>query len=360
MGYLTDPDTLAVRAAQQLESGPDQDLAAGRKKLEELIVTDAASSQRWSTLGAVVAGAGEIEKGRYCLVRATNLAPNSVDTLLSAATFYIQLGQVPGALPYLGRILANTSEYDDTVFNDFDALKLDFNEIVANSGVPAELPPAASYFRHLMSTGDLENARKAWVWIRPLSPDDQLAEAYVNFLLGRKLTEEAAAAWTLQLGDREPGYSQESYLLNGGFEREPEGTLFGWRMMPDDHVAWHRDDSVAHSGHSSLRIEFDGKENVNYQGVSQQVFLRPGTYRLEAFVRADGITTDEGVGLRIFNAETEKLTGTTVWKKLDAMFTIPSATERVDLQVVRHSSLRFDSHIAGRAWIDDVSLVRVR
>src|SRR5262249_32060349 len=151
---------------------------------------------------------------------------NSVDTLLSRATFYIKLGQPKSALPGLGRILSSAPEYADSVFNDLDISKLDFDQIVANGGMPARLEIVAPYFRHLMDAGDLGNARKAWTWIRSLSPDDRLAQTYIHFLFEHKLPEEAALAWASQLGDREPGSGRKSFIVNGGFERELQSPLF--------------------------------------------------------------------------------------------------------------------------------------
>ena len=97
---------------------------------------------------------------------------------------------------------------------------------------------------------------------------------------------------------------------------------------------------------------------MDYQGVSQRVFLSPGTYRLEAFARAKEITTDEGIALRVLNAQTERLIGTTECKPLQATFAVP-VPKVIEIQLVRHSSLRFDSKIAGSVWIDDVSLRRL-
>lgn len=120
-----------------------------------------------------------------------------------------------------------------------------------------------------------------------------------------------------------------------------------------------RDEKIYHAGHASLRIDFEGEENMDYNGVSERVFLGAGMYRLEAFARVKGITTDEGVALRVLNAQTEKLIGTTDWKLLGATFAVSAPAKIVEIQIVRHSSLRFDSKIAGSVWIDDVSLRRV-
>ena len=352
---VTDSNTLSARAYQRMDEGPSQDLANAQRILEQLLATNAASAEQWWSLGAVLAKTGQMEKGRYCYLRAAELAPNSVEAQLAVASFYINAGEGRSALPYLGKILDRTGLYDDTVFNYLDALKLDFNQIAAHSGVSAQSRGAQSYFRHLLSTGDVDNARKAWHWLNPASADAKLADDYVTFLANKGLADEAAQTWDTKWGE-----SQTALLHNGEFERDPSAAFFDWRISSRQHVGVSRDEMVFHAGRSSLRIQFDGQENLDYAGISQRVFLQPGAYRLSAFVRTQDITTDQGVALRILNVETEKVTGTVDWKQLEAAVVVPFPARIVEIQMVRHPSLRFDSKIAGTAWIDSVTLRRVR
>src|SRR5262249_40525764 len=127
------------------------------------------------------------------------------------------------------------------------------------------------------------------------------------------------------------------------------------------------DSSVAHTGSQSLRIEFAGSENVDYAHISQTAFVEPGIYRFAAFVRTEKITTDQGIAFRIYDPElqsrldikTEGLTGTTNWKRVDLVIAVPQGTRLLRIQVIRRPSWRFDSHIAGTAWIDTVSLSKL-
>jgi hypothetical protein len=356
--FLVDSNTLVARAYQQIEDGPSQNLVAAKGILEQLVVTNAASAEQWSTLGEVLVKTGQRENGRYCYLRAGQLAPRSAETDLAIANFYIYVQDPRSALPYLGKILDHTDLYDDTIFYDLDSSKLSFDEIAADGGIPGNRP-ARSYFRRLLSRGDLENSRRAWVWMKRYSPDNHLADEYVNFLVNKGRSEEARAVWASQLGEGDPGEGKGPLVSNGDFEKELSGAFFDWLVSPRAHVTVSRDENIYHSGHASLRIEFDGGENMDYQGVSQRVFLRAGMYRLEAFARTKEITTDEGVALRVLNVQTGKIIGTTDWKPLEATFAVPAPAKMVEIQVVRHSSLRFDSKIEGSVWIDDVSIRRV-
>ena len=162
--YLSDDVSLTSAAFQHLMAGPALNLAAARDIFHELLERDTASADRWCDTGGILAHTGQMEKGKYCLLRAAQLAPNSPLISMSIANSYFILGQARNALPYFSKILHSVPEYDSRVFDYFDTMKLDFNEIVAYGGLPVESRPAQSYFRHLLATGDLEQVRQAWAW----------------------------------------------------------------------------------------------------------------------------------------------------------------------------------------------------
>ena len=54
------------------------------------------------------------------------------------------------------------------------------------------------------------------------------------------------------------------------------------------------------------------------------------------------------------------ISGTTAWTPIEAVVPVPPHTRVVSIRVFRQRSLKFDSFIAGTAWVDDVSLTRLR
>jgi hypothetical protein len=126
------------------------------------------------------------------------------------------------------------------------------------------------------------------------------------------------------------------------------------------------DTATAHSGSRSLRVKFGGKENVAYSHTTQTAFVAPGSYRFQAFVRAQDITTDQGIGFRIFDPEfghvdvrTQQIVGTSDWRLVEQIVRVPRETRLLVVAVVRPRSWKFDSHVSGTAWLDDLSLARV-
>jgi len=118
----------------------------------------------------------------------------------------------------------------------------------------------------------------------------------------------------------------------------------------------------------SLRIRFGGKENVAYSHIAQRAVVWPGPYRFEAWIRTEEITTNQGIGWRIFDAvspsrlslEFENRVGTADWTKVEKIFVVPPETRLLEVQVVRRPSLKFDNKISGTACIDAVSLVAAK
>ena len=238
-----------------------------------------------------------------------------------------------------------------------------------NEGLPPDSRPAQAYFHHLLQKGPIPDLQEFWQWLTAHAlTDDKLAGEYVDFLLKNQKYEEALQVWTGQLGKRAGNYPAGNGLYNADFETETTGTTLDWRIRQVGGVEVKRDSTVARQGGWSLRTHFDGKENVAYSDIAERVVVSPGAYRFEAWVRTEEIATDQGIGWRIFDAEStsrlnldfENRVGTAEWTKLEKNFVVPSQTRLLEVQVVRRRSLKFDNKISGTAWIDAVSLVTAK
>ncbi len=336
--------------------------------LLETVRRDPAAPGRWGDLGEAMLKAGRVEQARTCFANALALGPNIPPVLLRTATFYYDAGEHKRALAQSSRVLENTDAYDADIFDWYSETKMPVAEILGN-GLPSEKRASRAYLRYLMSAGAVDDATSVWNWLLSRRyADDQLAHDYVNFLYADERYETAARSWALYLGHRGNGYLESNWLFNGDFESEPSGTAFDWTMENvHDDVEVALDASVARTGARSLRVRFEGKENVNYNHTSETTFVTPGVYRFQAFVHTQDITTDQGIGFRIFDAEgssrvdlrTEQVAGTTDWKRIEQIVRVPHETRLLTVQVVRPASLKFDSLISGTAWIDDVSLARL-
>lgn len=361
--YLYSDTDLARSASSRLNQKESDPTTAAGIYLE-LVERDPASPHRWADLGEALALAGESQKGEQCYQRALQLGSNVPQILLDAGDSYVTAAKYRMALQYFGKILILISEYDAAVFSYFDNMGLSAQELREQGGLPTPRAVTA-YLRHLLTLGESAGAKDLWNWtLQQGYADYRLAAEYVSFLLNHGLGKDAVTAWAGYAGDRSKGYLESTFVYNGDFESDPSGSRLDWRIEPSEHVRATRDLTMAHSGTSSLRLEFDGKDNTDFHHIFQELVLAPGAYELEAYVRTRDLSTDEGIGLRLASNEpgfaidvtTEVVNGTTEWKRVSKSFSIANKTRLVMLQVRRRPSLRFDNQISGVAWVDSVAI----
>jgi tetratricopeptide (TPR) repeat protein len=357
------PNTeLAEQAYERLLAGKT---AEGRALFEMALDRDPASPFRWCEYGEALLNAGDRTRARECLLRGAALGPYVAPVQMRAVNFAYRTGDGDWALRAGIHLLGLVDAYDDAVFTVWDRMELHAARVV-RAGLP-DRRSAQSYLRHLMANGSGQDAASVWAWLPERSyADDRLADEYAAFLLRRRGCEAAVEAWAGYAGAQDDGYRAQTVVFNGSFEHEPMGTTFDWRTDPAEGAQVERDPGNAVAGRWSLSLRFDHTENVAFAHVWEQVCVEPGTYRFEARMRTEGITTDQGVGFRVFDPQapqrvdvtTERLLGTHPWTALGALLTVGPATRLLEIRVVRAPSLKFDNKLGGTAWIDAVALRR--
>ena len=96
----------------------------------------------------------------------------------------------------------------------------------------------------------------------------------VDALIGEDRIGEAKQIWGNGLRAANWPVNDEnngSLVVNGGFEHEIANGGFDWREVPLHSANFDSDNAFAHSGTRSLRIEFDGTENVDFGHLFQYV-----------------------------------------------------------------------------------------
>lgn len=330
---------------------------------------DAAAPSRWCDLGEARLKSGNLDEAKYCFATGLSLAPYVPAILMRAARFYDGVHDTGQALRETSRILEKTDAYDVSIFAWYAQNKIPLESLLAQ-GLP-DRRSAQAYLRSLYKSpaNRVREANQVWRWsVLRGYVDEQLARDYVSFLFDGHRYEAAAQSWALYLGDQRGDYLESDWVYNGAFEHRPSGSAFDWRIEtgPGVNIAW--DANVAHASQHSLRIRFEGKENIAFNQISQTAFVKPGRYRFEAYIRTEGITTDQGVGFHLtgvtgrrrLDVDTERLVGTNDWKKIERILVVPAGMDLLQVQVVRQPSLKFDNQISGTVWIDSVKLIKIR
>ena len=331
--------------------------------------------QIWTELAAAKEFQGNTTEAEACLRRADFLAPNLPAYQWPIGNFYLLHGNVDEAFRHFNVVLAGTSQYDQIVFRTAWKATGDPDKILREV-IPQRVSTEFSYLYFLLSEQLFKEAQSVWKRIVTGSEKftPQQSAGYIDTLINARRPEEAFQVWTdLQRKGliRNPTLgTQESLLANGEFEDELLNMGFDWRIAPVEGVYAGLDTSTFHSPSHALLVQFPGKQNLDYRQAYQYVKVSPGhAYHLQAFMKAENITTDSGLRLEVRDAYdpaaldnlSEDLTGSTQsWAPVTLDFKTGTKTELLVVCLARLPSRKLDNLIAGKVWLDDVRLTPLR
>ncbi|HWR53008.1 MAG TPA: tetratricopeptide repeat protein [Bryobacteraceae bacterium] len=357
--FMSD-DELAAHAYQLQISGNNREAL---KLFQEALQRDQASAYRWCDYAEALLSVGDERRARRCMERAVELGPHVGPVRMRAVNFAYRTGDAKWALEQGLKLVGIAPDYDDLIFSVWDRMDLDVATVLKAG--PPDRRSAQAYFRRLLTLGRMDDAHAAWSWTLDNGfADDKLADDYAVSLIKAGTPDQGAHVWAQYAGAREPGYPDQDAVFNGGFEREPAGRGFDWQIYEVQGARAKREAGTATEGRWSLRVDFDHTQNLTYLHTTQRASVRPGVWRFEARLRTEAITTDQGVGFRVLDADseerlqaqTERLTGTHGWTRLGTEISVGRSTKSVLVQLIRWPSWKFDNKLGGTVWVDAVSL----
>lgn len=330
---------------------------------------NARSSGVWMDLADTYATAGDTERAKKAYERAQASFPMSAEVAWRYGNFLLYQGNYADAYPKIRKAIVLDPSLTNSALTECWQANPDVEPIVKGL-----LPDKSEYYVSAMGfflAQELVDPAVA-VWNRqrehrlPAGIDETVA--LVDALIGDGRVGEAQQMW--QIGLQSSNWPQDSekngsLVMNGGFENEIANGGFDWREVPLNGANFDFDSGFVHAGTRSLRVEFDGRENLDFAHVFQYVAVAPETrYHFSAFVRTDDITTDSGIGFEILdvwqpnrvNVTTSTFTGTNPWTLVESDFETGPETRVVKIMLRRVPSWRFDNKLGGTVWVDDVGL----
>ncbi len=333
------------------------------------------NSQAWLEMATALELQGKTSEAEACLRRAGALAPHVPSLQWSIGTIFLLHGNTDEAFLHFKAVLMGTSEYDQILFDTAWKASGDPDKILSQL-IPHRSATEFNYLDYLAAYKRFREASSVWKRIisrrEKFSPG--LTASYIESLIGAHEPVEAYRVWTdLQnqgLVRTASAGTHENLLLNGGFEDELLNMGFDWRIVPAEGVYAGLDETTYHSPAHALLVRFAGKGNVDYRHVYQYAKVSPArSYRLQAFMKVEGISTDSGPRLEVrdpydpaaLDKFSEDLTGTTNgWTSLMLDFTTGPKTELILVGLSRLPSRKLDNLIAGKVWLDDVRLTPLK
>ncbi len=155
-------------------------------------------------------------------------------------------------------------------------------------------------------------------------------------------------------------------VSNGGFD-DVDDPQADWNFYGDssdtEGALTEIDYTLSYNGSNSVKVSFDGTQDVNYYHVQQKdIGVSPDTtYMLEGYVKTENITTFQGVMIEVVDSRgwqiscwpTPVLTGTHDWTRVNAVFTTRSDASAVNIRLRRRSGAGV---ISGTAWFNNIQL----
>ena len=348
---------------------PVQAVSALRKSVE----LDPYSAEAMLDLAIAYDSEGDRSEARAALVSAQRVYPLSADVAWSFGNFLLRQGEQDAAFAQLRKALELDPKRAAEAFSRAMQMHSDANAVL-DKVIPADAGCYLPILRILSDAGEMETAQLVWGRLIGLHQKVPLREAvpFFNALIHERRPDEAARRWpeaVAIMNNPPPTDPAGSLLWDGGFESGFAGGGFSWQFIPvNRNVQISFDGAEKHSGKQSLRVLFNGRENVNFEDACHQFVPEPGqSYLLTAWVKTQSLTSSEGVRLQIsafsgpgvVAAQSNEIHGTQPWTQLSLAWTAPqdSGFGRVCLR--RKMSDMPGSDIQGAAWIDDVTMMPV-
>jgi hypothetical protein len=338
----------------------------------------------WADLGAAYEWSGRKDDALRTFTRAHALFPNSPQINWKIANFYVRTGKISHALRTLKEVLLEDPTKERLVFS-LAANATPDNQEILREMLPPSAPILLDYLEFQIETNGMDPAAQTWATLLELkSPfDPARAFPYLDALIQHHDVDRLTEAWSAlsarfpqEIAARE---SAPNLITNGNFAFAPLNGGLDWRIIPVQGAAVTVDPSTGVDAGKSLRINFDGTQNLDYAHVLQYVPVTPNTsYKFSAYIRTQGISTDSGPRFVLqdaydpaeladvtsksanpirFSTSTESVTGTSDWSPHQLEFKTTASTRLLIVKVARPVSHKFDNKLAGTVWIARVTLL---
>ena len=370
-----------LKAARAVPSNPDPfyklglfyqwdilniDLKDSLNYIWKAIEQNPLEQEYWLNLARIYQRVGKNQASERALKNAILVFPTGYQGRWVSGNLLLQQRELEKALPHFSYILANYPNQSSMVY-DVLGKAIDDPDFILEKLVPKDSLSLKQYLSYLYEAGDKESVQKAWQKrnLFAYHPDRNETLRHIDFLMSRGELNEAFQVWEARL--KEEGLSSPSdgnLITNGGFEKEKIlGGGFDWKIekVPGAEITF--DSSTSFEGKNSLKIVFNGKENVDFAHVYQFVPLKPDTeYILTANMKSKGVTTRSGlkieivgIGAALYKAS-EPLTGDNDWKEMVVPFRTPPQSQGGMVRIRREKTDKFDRFISGTVWLDHVRL----
>lgn len=347
------------------------DVTASLASYQRAVELNPDYSEAWLDLGTAYELEGNIAAARDAFEHAKKAYPGSGEVSWRYGNFLLREGALPAAFAELKLTLQTDPRRAGAVFSRVYRADPDINAIMSNL-LPAVPDAYLNAIAEAADSHQLAVAQTMWMKLMAMKPSLRLGDfdklvavliANGDYDVARRIWDQGASTMNLPAMIQPQG----SVIWDPSFESGITNEAFAWYFKPlEEGVHTQFDTSEKLSGKQSLRVTFDGKHNPDLEIACAWGVVDPGSkYLFSGWVKAKNLTGDEGIRFYLRSpgnnslptAVTREIHGTTPWTLVEQQWTAGSGVRRVEVCVRRQPSTNADIHIAGDAWVDDVTLV---
>jgi hypothetical protein len=370
-----------LRAAQLIPSNPDPyyrlglfyqwdihhiDLKESARYFRKAIEQNPLEQEYWLNLAKTLQRMGERTASEAALENAIRVFPAGYRGRWVGGNLLLQQGDFEKALSHFSYLLAHYPNQSAMVYGVLEKA-VDDSDFVLERIVPNNPSSFRQYLSHLYEANDKESVKKAWAKRFSFGYQADRGETlrHIEFLISQGEFDEAFQVWKARFREEGlPAPHESNLITNGGFEKEKIlGGGFDWRIEKVTGAEVSFDPTMAFEGKRSLKIVFNGRENVDFHHISQFLPLKSNTeYVLRANMRTQAVTTKSGLKIEVigigqaFSGISETLTGDNEWQELMVAFRTPAQSQGGLVRIRRERTDKFDRFISGTVWIDQFFL----
>ncbi|MCO6511479.1 MAG: tetratricopeptide repeat protein [Aridibacter famidurans] len=321
----------------------------------------------WLEFGKALERNGKPDEAEKALRHAAEVAPNYSEVLWTFGNVLIRNGRNDEGFAMIRKAVDGNAKFGQPAASlAWDLFEGDIARVIATVGDSSAVKAAMAGF--LARQEKYGEALKMWNSLPKQEIRSEHTEAgkqLVETLLGAKRYA-AAVEVQAQLSDGGPRVAE---VTNGGFEEDvsiDEPGNFEWNIQTGKNPAVGISVEQKHEGGKSLALIFEGRSTGSFRNISQAVAVLPGVeYRFEAYVKTE-IEADKTMFWEIADAVSGEILASTPavpaasgWTPVSAVFSTKDGSEGVIIRLVREKCVGSECRIAGKAWIDAVSIKKV-
>jgi len=349
----------------------NSDLSQATAYYQRATQVDPGPARYWLDLAETYETTGHLAQAEDTFRKAQQAYPISADVAWRLGNFLLRQGREQEAFQQIHKAVSVDPKLTPLAVSLCWRSTQDI-DLILRAALPAEPEVDWDAIQFFLDQTQPDAAFAVWKRLMTEQPSFPISKAFrlLDQLIETGRADDTLIVWQQALsvaGITPTTGPPHSLIWDGGFEGQLLNGGLAWRYRPEAGFQMDLDEGTVHSGSRSLRVFFDGSQNVDFGHLWQYVVVQPNTrYSFSAYLRTEDLTTDSGIRFEITEANprseqrvmTPGAAGTQPWSLDEITFTTGPTTRLLQVTLRRTPSTELlVNKIRGTAWVDDVAFV---